>query len=115
MAKSFSFAIEGIKDTFKKEPNIRIHFFVSALVILFALFFRFSPSEWLMLIITIFIVLILELINTAIESLVNLVSPDISPEAKVVKDISAASVLMGAALSIIVGAILFLPKISSVF
>ncbi len=109
--KSFSYAIEGIKEAFKKEPNLRTHFLIAFLVILVALLLGFSIIEWAVLIITIFFVLTLELLNTAVESIVDLISPEIKSEAKVAKDVSAAVVLFASVLSVIIGAILFLPKI----
>lgn len=109
--KSFSYAIQGIKEAFKKEPNLRIHIVITFLVIFSAILLKFTLSEWAILLITIFFVLTLELINTAIESLVNLVSPEIRNEAKIAKDISASVVLLGALLAAVVGLILFVPKL----
>lgn len=110
-AKSFSYAIAGLKEAFQKEPNLRIHVLIALLVIVAAIFLEFSLTEWAILLITVFLVISLELVNTAIESLVNLVSPEIKEEAKIAKDISASVVLLGAFLSIIVGLILFVPKL----
>lgn len=72
---------------------------------------RLSTIEWLLLSFTIFYVLTLELLNTVMESFVNLVSPEYKHFAKVAKDVSAACVLLAAFLSVIVGFVLFLPKI----
>jgi diacylglycerol kinase len=76
-----------------------------------AFFLGFSPVEWIILAFTIAFVLILELINTTLEILVNIVSPEIKEEARIAKDVSAAVVLIGALLSLVVGAFLFLPKV----
>ena len=110
-AKSFSYAIAGIKEAFKKEPNLRIHIVIAFLVIFAAILLGFRLTEWAILLITIFLVLTLELVNTTIESLVNLVSPEIRNEAKIAKDISASVVLLGALLAIVIGLILFIPKL----
>ena len=110
-AKSFKFAISGMKEAFNKEPNLRTHVLFTFGVILAAYLLEFKAVEWALLIITIFLVLILELVNTAIESLVNLVSPEIRNEAKIAKDISAAVVLLGALLAAVIGRLLFVPKL----
>lgn len=108
---SFGYAFSGLKTALKDEPNIRIHLLISLLTIVLALFLGFSPVEWIILAFTIAFVLILELINTSLETLVNIVSSEIKDEAKVAKDVSAAAVLVGALLSVVVAAFLFLPKI----
>ncbi|MBI2066102.1 diacylglycerol kinase family protein [Candidatus Woesebacteria bacterium] len=108
---SFGYAFSGLKAALKKEPNIRIHLVLALLAIILAFFLNFNPTEWIILAFTISFVLILELINTTLETLVNIVSPEIKDEAKVAKDISAAAVLVGALLSVVVAGFLFLPKI----
>lgn len=108
---SFGYAFSGLREALKKEPNIRIHLTLALLAITLALFLNFNPTEWIILAFTIAFVLILELINTTLEMLVNIVSPEIREEAKVAKDVSAAAVLIGALLSVVVAGFLFLPKI----
>lgn len=115
IAKSFGFALNGLRSAFRKEPNFRIHVALGLVALSAAFFFGFTLLEWLILAMTIFLVIILELLNTVLESLVNLISPDIRPEAKIAKDVSAAAVLLSAIFSIIVGGILFLPKIITLF
>jgi diacylglycerol kinase len=110
-AKSFSYALEGLKTALQQEPNFRIHIFMAALALTLGVFLKLSTLEWLFLSFTIFYVITLELLNTVLEALVNLVSPEHQYFAKVAKDVSAACVLMAAFLSVIVGLILFLPKI----
>jgi len=111
ITKSFRFAFSGLKSAVKREPNFRIHVFVAIITIVAAYFLNFTLSEWTILVFTIFLVMTFELLNTALEALVNLVSPELRPEAKIAKDVSAAVVLMAAFFSIIVGTFLFLPKI----
>lgn len=110
-AESFSYAFSGIREAFKKEPNLRTHVGIAILVLIAALFLKFNLMEWVLLTVTIFFVLILELLNTAIESLVNLVSPEIKKGAKVTKDISAAAVLFASVMAVIVGVALFGAKL----
>lgn len=110
-AASFGFAIRGLKTAIKKEPNFRIHLLIAVATLITAAILGFTTVEWLILAFTISLVLIFELVNTTLESIVNLVSPRISEEAKVAKDVSAAAVFLAAILAVIVGLILFIPKI----
>ena len=115
VTRSFKYAGEGIKTALKNEPNFRIHIFFAVIAIILATVLGFNYIEWILLFIVIFFVIMLELINTVLESLVDLVSPDIKGDAKVAKDVSAAAVLFAAFISVVVGIILFLPKIISKF
>lgn len=90
---------------------MRIHIFFAVSAIALAAILQFSVYEWILLTLTIFFVIMLELINTVLEALVNLVSPEIQPEAKIAKDVSAAAVLFAAFISIVVGLLLFGPKL----
>jgi len=113
--KSFYYAFQGLKTALRKEPNLQIHTFFAISAIITALILKVSTIEWLLLTFTIFYVITLELLNTVLENVVNLVSPEIKPYAKVAKDVSAACVLLAAIMSFIVGLVIFLPKIFSVF
>ena len=115
ITNSFKFAFEGVKKSLKDEPNLRIHISIAVLIIILAFLLRFTYLELAILTLTIGFVLILELINTALEALTDLVSPKIKPKAKEAKDVSAAAVLFSAILSIIVGILLFLPRIIAFF
>ena len=110
-AKSFSYAFTGLKTALKQEPNFRIHIVIALLALILAVFLKLTPIEWVLLIFTICFVLILELLNTSIESVVDLVSPELKPEAKIAKDVSAAMVLLSAFVAILVGVFLFMPKL----
>ncbi|AKM82909.1 hypothetical protein A2422_02970 [Candidatus Woesebacteria bacterium RIFOXYC1_FULL_31_51] len=111
MIKSFLNAFRGVSDAVKSEHNLRIHFLASIIVFVFAYFLKFSPQEFAILTLTVFLVIILELINTMIEKVTDIISPEISERARVIKDISASVVLFGAIASIIVAIFLFVPKI----
>ncbi len=111
LLKSFQFAFEGIKVALLKGRNFRIQLGLGLLSLVLGLILRLAPVEWAILTVTITSVLILELINTALESIVNIVSPEIRNEAKIAKDVAAATVLIAAIGSILVGAFLFLPKL----
>lgn len=109
--KSFYYAFEGLNKAIKDEPNLRIHFIFGIAAILTGLLLKLSTSEFAILLLTIGLVITLELINTMLEALVDLVSPEIKPAAKIAKDVSAAAVLVSALFSLLVGGLLFLPKI----
>ena len=108
---SFSYAFSGIRLALKNEPNIRVHFVVAVLVAVVAYFLKFTRLEWIVLAFTVAFVLILELINTTLEEIVDMVSPGVRQRARVAKDVSAAAVLISALLSVVIGGFLFLPKI----
>lgn len=90
---------------------MQIHFVIGTGVLIAAYLVGFSRFEWVVLAFTISFVIILELFNTCLEAIVDIVSPDIHPKAKVAKDVSAAAVLIAAGMSVIVGVLLFIPKI----
>jgi undecaprenol kinase len=113
--KSFSYAFQGIRTAFKNEPNLRIHSVFAIAALILGIIFRLNYLEWMLLAFTIFYVITLELLNTVMEAFVDLVSPEMSPYAKIAKDVSAACVLLAAILSVVVGLILFLPKIIRLF
>lgn len=112
-AKSFEYAFEGLRTALKQEPNFRIHIVMAVFALSMGVILKLSTIEWLLLAFTIFYVLTLELLNSVMEAFVNLVSPEYKHFAKVAKDVSAACVLLAAFLSVIVGFVLFLPKILS--
>jgi len=108
---SFKYAVSGIKSTLDQEPNFRIHLFVGFVSLVSALFLNFNYLEWVILLLINFLVIILELVNTSIEAIVDIVSPDKRIEAKIAKDVAASSVLAASVLAIVVGLLLFLPKV----
>ncbi|MBI4035272.1 MAG: diacylglycerol kinase family protein [Candidatus Chisholmbacteria bacterium] len=109
---SFNYAGAGIRTALRQEPNLKIHLVMAGMVILLALIFRLTRLEWMVLILTIFWVITVELVNTALESVVDLVSPEVKPRAKIAKDVSAAAVLMAAVVAVIVGALIFGPRLT---
>lgn len=111
LVKSFKYAFQGIGYVLRTQPNMKIHFIIGTIAVILGFFFHISESEWLSLVLVIGFVIILEFINTAIESLVDLYSESFSFLAKVSKDVGAATVLVMAIISIVVGLIIFLPKI----
>ena len=108
--KSFSFAFEGLKVALANGRNFRIQLTVGLAAILTGLFLNISGAEWVGLFLIISLVLILELLNTSVEAIVDLVSPEIRDRAKTAKDVSAAAVLIASFAAGIIGTIIFLPK-----
>ncbi len=104
--------MRGIAATYCSERNFKIHLAVSIVAITFGLWLRLSASDWLWIALCISLVLSIELLNTALESLVDLASPTYHPLAKKAKDASAGAVLIVAIFSVIVGCIVFLPKLA---
>lgn len=100
-----------MRDALRSEPNLSVHLLFGSIAIIFAYFLEFTNIEFAILTISVFSVIILELINTAIEKLVDMYSTKISDQARQIKDISAAVVLLSAISSIIIGVFLFLPKL----
>lgn len=109
--KSFAYAFSGVKLALKNEPNFRIHVFFAIFAIVLSAVLKISFLEFAIILLTIGFVLILELINTMLEALVDLVSPQAKDKAKIAKDVSAASVLVSAIVSVLVGGLVFLPKL----
>jgi len=108
---SFRYAINGIIHAIKAERNINIHLFITFFVIVGGITLKLSLIEWSIILLTIGIMIALELINTAIERVVDLVTKDFHPLAKAAKDVSAGACLIFALISVCIGILIFLPKI----
>ena len=111
LRNSFKYAFEGIKEAWKTEQNLKIHFVIMILVIIAGFIFKITVAEWFVCLLLFALVISLELINTAIETTVDIAMPEINEKAKFGKDIAAGAVLFSAIISVIVGLIIFLPKI----
>ncbi|MFC1625766.1 diacylglycerol kinase family protein [Patescibacteria group bacterium] len=111
LIKSFVFAVEGITNALKNERNFVIQIMIGILATTLALFLRMSAVEVSIIILASSVVLILELLNTSLEQIVNLASPEITPQAKIAKDAAAGVVLLASAASVLIGLFLFVPKI----
>ncbi|WP_305584887.1 diacylglycerol kinase family protein [Fictibacillus sp. WQ 8-8] len=106
--RSFGYAWEGIKAAVKGEQNIKIHLAVSCIVLLAAYVLEFSAERFSILLIVIGNVICLEIVNTALERLVDLVTNDYHPLAKQAKDMAAGAVLVFSVIAVIIGLLLFL-------
>jgi len=112
---SFKYAINGIKILFREEPNAKIHLFVTICVLVAGFAFQISRSEWIAVILCIGLVIALESLNSTIENMADFISPEKHEMIKKVKDLAAGAVLIGAIVSVVVGMIVFLPKIIKLF
>lgn len=107
--RSFIYAFNGFLIACKQQ-NMKFHLASAVIVLVAAYATGISTLEWSLLFIVIGIVLSLEMINTAIEAVVDLASPQIHPLAKVAKDVAAGAVLVFAVISVIIGILIFIPK-----
>ena len=108
---SFTYPVKGLRYAYRNEQNLVVDIGIALIVIIASFIFKVSLIEAAILALTIGMVLACELINTAIEATVDLVTEEYHPLAKVAKDTSAAAVFVFAIVSIVVGLIIFLPKI----
>ncbi|MCV9884894.1 diacylglycerol kinase family protein [Metabacillus halosaccharovorans] len=104
--KSFQYAWNGIVSTFKSERNFQIHVSISIIMFITGMVLRFSIIEWMIVLFLIGGMMALELINTAIEHVVDMITSEMHPLAKAAKDAAAGAVLVYAILSFIIGIIL---------
>ena len=111
LINSFKYAIEGIISSFKTEQNMKIHIFIMILVIILGMVLKLSALEWIILTIVIALVISAELFNTTIETAVDMITKEKNEKAKLAKDVAAGAVLVLAIGSVIIGLIIFIPKI----
>lgn len=112
MIDSFNYAFEGIIYVFKTQRNMKIHFFVAVVVLILSLFFDLSRMEILILFLTISLVIITEMINTSIETTIDLITDQYHIFAKIAKNIAAGAVLIAAINSIIVAYFIFFHRLN---
>ncbi len=113
--KSFGHAARGIVSTFKTQHNIWIHAAAIIIVVTAGIFFKLSLMEWGLVVLAVGMVLAAEMMNTAIEALVDLVSPSYHEKAGLIKDIAAGAVMIAAVISVIIGLLIFVPKVLRLF
>lgn len=113
--RSFGYAWHGLYSSIGKEQNLSFHLIATVLVIIAGFLFHITRTEWLVILLCIGMVISAELFNTAIERLVDLVSPQRHPIAGQVKDIAAGAVLVCACIAVIIGLIIFIPYLTGLF
>ena len=108
---SFGYAFEGIRTGIRNERNMKIHCVAIILVTLAGTLFQITATQWCICLLLFALVASLELVNTAIEAVVDLVTEEKKPLAKIAKDTAAGAVLFAAIISVIIGCIIFLPYV----
>ncbi|TSC88346.1 MAG: diacylglycerol kinase [Microgenomates group bacterium Gr01-1014_16] len=111
---SFYHALAGLFYALTTQPNFAIHLLLSAVAIVAGYSYQISTPEWLILAVTISFGLVIELINTAIESTVDLITDQFHSKAKIAKDVSAAAMLVYAIGAVIIALIIFIPKLLNI-
>lgn len=109
--KSFGYALQGFLHALRNNRNLRIHLVAALAVIILSIFFRINKYEMSILGVVILLVISSEMINTAIEEMVNLITQEHRREAKIAKDVAAGMVLVAAAGAVIIGFLIFIPYI----
>lgn len=108
---AFINAANGIGSCVRQEVNFRIQLMAAFSAVLFGIFFKITTTEWLFVVGCCMLVLSLELLNTALENICDMVSKDFNPVIKIVKDTAAAAVFVSSMGSAVMGVVIFLPKI----
>jgi diacylglycerol kinase len=112
--KSFWYAFSGLTQFFQNQHNAIVHAIATVIVILAGFLLRLTSIEWMLTVVAIALVWTAELFNTAIEALCDMVMREKHPQIKFIKDVAAAAVLVSALAAVIIGLIIFIPKIVSI-
>jgi diacylglycerol kinase len=107
LGATFRYALQGFVHTVKTQRNMKFHLVAATLAVLAAVLLRLNRIEWSLIAICIGLVLAAELLNTALEAMVDIAAPEFHPKAKIAKDAAAAAVLVCAVLSVVVGLLVF--------
>ena len=112
---SFKFAFRGLWLLLRNEHNSRIHLFAAVIAIAMGFFLKINLFEWSVLVIVTGIVFISELFNTSLETISDIVDSEWNEKIRNAKDYAAAAVLVAAIISLVAGAIIFIPKLLNLF
>ena len=113
--KGFTYAFDGLRYCFRTQVNFRVHLAITILALILGIFLSLSWLEWALIATIIVLVLAAEMVNTMVESLVDLVTQQYHPLAKTAKDVAAGVVLLTAIGAAAVGLLIFLPKLWAAF
>jgi diacylglycerol kinase len=111
LLRSFGYAFNGVVTFFRNDSNGQIQGLVAIVVVIMGFVFKVSVAEWLIISICCGAVISLEMINSAIEKLCDMINPDPDPRIKMIKDVAAGGVVVMALASLVIGLIIFIPKI----
>ena len=109
--KSFAAAFRGVWTLICNERNFRFHLVATVVVIIACFFFNVEKAEWLAVFLSIGLVLSAEALNTSIEYICDLISPEYNTMVRVIKDVGAAAVILASIAALITGCIVFIPYI----
>jgi diacylglycerol kinase len=115
LLKAFRFAFSGLWYALRTQRNMRIHLAVASAVIIAGFWLGLSADQWAVLALTSGLVLLAEMVNTVVETLVDLVCPEYHPLAEIVKDVMAGAVLLMAIIAVIIGLLVLGPPLWSRF
>jgi diacylglycerol kinase len=115
LGESFAAAMDGVGQVLRTERNMKIHLLAATLAVLAGWFCKISRVEWGILVLTIFLVLVTETINTAIEKSIDLITPAYHPLAGLAKNMAAGAVLLAAVSAVIIAFIIFAPRLGGIF
>lgn len=115
MKSKFKYALHGLIQLFSHEKSLQIHLVIAVVVILAGVLLDITRMEWMLILLCIGMVWVAEVFNSAIEKLCDLKEPHFHPQVKYIKDVSAAAVLISAIVSVIIGLIVFLPRLVDLF
>ncbi len=113
--QSFQVAANGVSEAFRGQKNLRVHLLLSVIAAGLGIYFNLDSVEWGLLWTAVFAVVICELLNTAIEAVVDMVTAEFHPLAKIAKDVAAGAVLLSAFFSLIIAYLLFLHRFVTLF
>lgn len=109
--KSFSYAFKGLKYVLSSERNARLHVMFAVLALVASILLRIDLEEWLFVVVSITLVFFAEIVNTALEKTLDLISQENNQLVKLIKDMMAAAVLVTAMGAVIVALVVFLPRV----
>lgn len=111
LLKSFRYAFKGLFKVLREEQNLKVQFIAAFFVIIMATYFRVKTMEWAILLVVIAQVVMMEIINSAVERVSDVIKPRISNYVKEIKDIMAAAVMFASIIAVVVGVIIFYPYV----
>ncbi|MFY7789099.1 MAG: diacylglycerol kinase family protein [Thermoflexibacteraceae bacterium] len=112
--KGFGYALQGLRVLLQTQIHAQIHFVASLVVVFLGFLFQLAWYEWCFLVVAMALVWIAEALNTALEVLTDLVSPEFNEKAGKTKDLAAGAVLLAVIAAVVIGGIVFIPKIQKI-
>lgn len=111
--KSFHYAFSGLKTAWREEHNFRVHCTAAIIAITLSFVLHISTHEWIAVLFSIGFVFVCELLNTALENIADFICPKNNPNIKKIKDIAAAAVMISSITALLIGLLIFIPKLIS--